>query len=453
MTDSVGIKCRVAQLCGADANGGLSSRDTAKKYGVSKSLVNTHRAGGCACGKYDSANVALPEKYHPSGWEPHITWDGSRGVVSTGPLDSEPDKAIWAALIADWGLDPTTTEIIDGSIQLRAWDANVGGGDIRRLRYYRASIRARRAAEDRTDVEALIKEVGKAKKRPLPDWPDNEGEFPGALVALLSDWQIGKGEGGGSQATVDRIKTSTLNLVAHVKYLRSIQRSPSALYLVGLGDVVEGCSEFYAMQKFSVDLDRRSQKRVVRRLLLWIIDTCLTLGIPIVIGGVPGNHGENRSEGKAFTTLTDNDDLAAFEELGEILAVNPERYGKVYIPDGAIADDLTMTLNVEGITCGFAHGHQVRGGGAGAQAKVEKWWSNQALGLQRVADAKILFTGHLHHFVCSEATGRTWFQAPAQDGGSQWYVGTSGQSSAAGMLVIGVGEGYGQRGWGDLQIL
>lgn len=399
---------------------------------------------------FAEANVPVERETHPNGWEPSVTWNGTSGVLSTGPLDKEPDAAIWDVLIKDWGLNPTTTEVVDGSVQVRGWDANVGKGVIKRMFYYRASIRARGDEYDRADIESIIADV---KKRKPAKTKNIELTFDGALVVTLSDWQIGKGEGGGTAATVDRIKQSVTNLTAYIKQLSSVGRSPSALYLIGLGDIVEGCSEFYALQTFTVDLDRREQKRVARHLLLWIVDTLLPLGLLIVIGGVPGNHGENRKGGKAFTSLTDNDDLAAFEELAELLSMNPERYGNVHVPNGAIADDLTMTLEVAGVVCGFAHGHQIKGGGSGSQGKIESWWKGQALGRQRVADADILFTGHLHHFVISESTGRTMIQSPAQDGGSQWYVGTSGQHSASGMLVVGVGTGYGSRGWGDLVLL
>jgi hypothetical protein len=385
----------------------------------------------------------------PSGWEPSVTWNGKEGVLSTGPLDGEPDPAIWANLIADWGLDPSLTEIVDGSVQVRAWDANVGGGDIRRLKYYRASIRSRQSAADRLDVEALCNLV--ERRKPLNTVSGRSGGDT-SLVVLLSDWQVGNGEGGGTPAFIERIASKLDNLVAFLKELKKLGRLPATIYLIGLGDLVEGCAEFYAMQTFSVDLDRRSQKKLVRRCLLMLIEGLIPFNIPLVLGAVPGNHGENRRGGRAFTSWTDNDDLSTVEEVAEVLAANPERYGLVSVPTGAIAEDLTLTLSVSGITCGWAHGHQMNRG-TGAAAKIEAWWKGQALGNQPVASADILFTGHLHHFVCSEATGRTIMQAPALDGGSYWFTAQSGMSSPAGMLVVGVGTGYGPRGWGDLKIL
>ena len=57
---------------------------------------------------YAEANVPAARQKHPEGWEPSVTWNGKKGVLSTGPLDSAPDAAIWDVLIKDWGLDPTT---------------------------------------------------------------------------------------------------------------------------------------------------------------------------------------------------------------------------------------------------------------------------------------------------------------------------------------------------------
>ena len=399
---------------------------------------------------YAEANVPAARQKHPEGWEPSVTWNGKKGVLSTGPLDSAPDAAIWDVLIKDWGLDPTTTSIVDGSVQVRAWDANLGKGNIQRMFYYRATLEASVSAADRIDIDALLEKIG--KKKPFKKGLITSDEFDAHLVVPLSDWQIGKGEGGGSPAAIARIERGIYELVEWILLQRKMGKPFDTVVAVGLGDMIENCDGHYAMQAFTVDLDRRAQKKAVRRLLLLLVDELLKIGVRVILGAVPGNHGENRRNSKAFTTLQDNDDLAVFEEISEVFAGNPERYANVFIPLGAIADDLTMTLDVAGVPVAFAHGHQMRSGN-GAQVKIENWWRGQALGRQRVSDAQILITGHLHHFVISEATGRTVIQCPAMDGGSQWWTGTSGQSSPAGMLVFGVGTYYGERGWGDLQIL
>ena len=85
-----------------------------------------------------------PRKTHPKGWEPGVAWNGDQGTLTTAPMDGEPAAGIWLELIADWGLDPASTEVVEGSVQVRAWDTHDG----RRLRYYRATIQRTSSTND-----------------------------------------------------------------------------------------------------------------------------------------------------------------------------------------------------------------------------------------------------------------------------------------------------------------
>jgi predicted phosphodiesterase len=384
---------------------------------------------------------------HPKGWEPGVVFDPTSGSGSIiVQSDDEPDPAIWEHLIADWGLDPKRCAIVPGSVQIRAWDVNAGEGEIKRLRYYRASIVARTSAVDRADVDALCAEV--MKRRPAKP-VTVEGER--ALIVCLSDWQLGKGEGDGSRGTMQRILDARDTLVARIKELKRVGRAPSVIYLVGLGDLVEGCAEHYASQTFTVDLDRAQQTRVVRRLILAYVDSVIDLAPRIVLAAVPGNHGENRKDGKAFTSVaTDNDDLTTVETVGEILSANPDRYGHVSV---VLAQEYTLALDVCGVVVAWSHGHTARKSGHAA-AVMEDWWRGQVMGRQGISDADILVAGHRHHLVVSESTGRTFLQCPAMDPGSAWFTASTGSHSPSGLLTFMVGrETYGQRGWGDLAVL
>ena len=383
-----------------------------------------------------------PRQVHPKGWEPGTVYDPSTGGTITVQATNEPTDAIWATLIEDWGLDPATTEIVSGSVQVRAWDTTRDGETIR-LKYYRATIQPATITVDTADVAALCATI--MRRRPLKRTGADIGDR--ALVALLSDWQIGKTDtNGGTAGTIERILTAIDGVGRRVKELAKMGRPVGAVYLVGLGDLVEGCTGHYATQTFGVDLDDREQDRVVRRLLLAAVETVAPLVERVVLAAVPGNHGENRLNGKAFTRLSDSRDLACFEIVADILAANPDRYGHVTT---TIADGYTLTLDVAGVPIGFAHGHRGPGGG---QAKIEAWWRGQALGRQPVADAQLLCLGHYHHLLISEATGRTVLQAPAMDPGSQWFTDYSGQSSPSGMLTFVAGSGCGPRGWTDMAV-
>lgn len=388
----------------------------------------------------------------PKGWEPGIAWDGQTGSLTTAPMPEAPSPLVWAELVKDWGLDPETTEIVPGTVQVRGWDANVGAGQLERLRYYRATIRQKAATVDRLDVDALCEQI---LKRP-PIKVAKVVNDTRALVVHLSDWQLGKGEGGGSVVTSARIAAAIDALGRRVRDLKKLGRPVESIYLLGMGDLVEQCDGHYPMQAFSVDLDRRQQMKLARALIIRAIDTCAKIVPRVVVGAVPGNHGENRKDGKAFTTWTDNDDLAVFEQVAEVCSANPDRYGHVSFNlagEGAHTDPLTLVLDVVGVPVGVTHSHQAsKNGGGDPSVKIMGWWKGQALGRQDVAGAQILVTAHFHHYWCQTASGRTGMGCPAMDGGSFWWTAMTGQESPAGMLTY-VADAAHPLGWTDLEIL
>ena len=389
---------------------------------------------------------------HPKGWEPGTVWESDRAAAITTPAISTIDPSDgWDEVLIAAGLDPVKWVVIPPVVVSHdpaAWHRDETHDSrglkmpavTRPLTRYRLRVALRPTQFDRADVNRLIEQIGRRKSTKAatvaPDTTDR------ALVVCLSDWQMGKGEGGGSVATVARIEAALAELPRVIKRIK-----PSAVYLVGMGDLVEQCSGHYASQPFTTDLDRREQMRVVRRLILSAVETVAPLVSRVVLGAVPGNHGENRGAGgKAYTTITDNDDLAVVEQVAEILAANPGRYGHVSV---VLADSLTLTLDVCGVIHSWTHGHQNLKG----SAKVEGWWKGQALGRTGIADSDILATAHFHHLLVSEASGRTHFQCPAMDGGSQYHTDHTGQSSPPGLLTYGVGLAYGPRKWGDLEVI
>jgi len=390
------------------------------------------------------AAQATPAK-HPQGWTPGVTYGSAGGEIVARIVDaSDADPAFWDMVIADWGLDPLLTEIVPDSVQIRAWDMNVGGGNVVRARYYKAQIRPRRAAMSVEDDRELTKLVMRRRTRQKSACSGGAGT---AFVVNLSDFQIGKGEGGGTLAAVERITGALHAAVGRLKELRKAGRVVDAVYLIGLGDLAEQCEGHYPSQLFTVDRTRREQLQIVRELITLAVDVFVDHVPRIVCGAVPGNHGENRSGGKAVTTVDDNDDLAVFDQVAEALAKNPDRYGHV---EFHIADGLVLVLDVAGVTIGWTHMHQGTGSG---ERKLGAWWAGQVMGNRPIAAAKILNTAHYHHFMCSEYTGRTILQVPAMDGGSRWWTDRTGENSPPGMVTYLAGSACGQRGWSDLAIL
>jgi predicted phosphodiesterase len=222
------------------------------------------------------------------------------------------------------------------------------------------------------------------------------------------------------------------------------------IYVAGVGDMIEGCDNHYAMQCFTVELNRRDQVKLARRLSAEVIRAASKLAERVVVVAVGGNHGENRANGKAFTDFADNDDVAMFEQIAEAFAENPDAYGHVsfVIPN----DELTVTLDVCGTLVTWAHGHQF-GGGATAEKKARSWLADQALGKHAPGDCDLLISGHYHHLCVAQWGAVGWVQVPALDGGSDWWRNLNGQHSPPGVASLVVGSSVSAAGWAHLHML
>lgn len=373
-------------------------------------------------------SVRKPPINYPDGWQPGVQWDGTRGTITGESSNGSPD---WSSLLVYWNFDPDLYEVIE-PVQVRTWDAAVGNGEVRRMWYHRASLRRKRTGS--ADISDLIKIVGSRKRSGPPSTEQTSAHF-----LALNDWQVGKL---GTQAAVKRI---VAGIDASATLAR--KRKPSSIWLAGIGDLGESCDGHYPMQTFEVELDRRDQGKLVRRLLLYAIDQHRRIA-PIVMPAVGGNHGENRKDGKLFTSWSDNDDVAWPEQVAEACATNPDAYGNVtfLLP----RSDLSLTVQPvpDGPIVGLVHGHQFPKGAVAAQV-AEQWWKGQMYGLRPAGDATILVSAHRHSFAVSQNGQRTWIQCPTVDSGSQWFAESYGPESVPGMLSFVITR----NGWDDLKLL
>ncbi len=211
----------------------------------------------------------------------------------------------------------------------------------------------------------------------------------------------------------------------------------------------DGYAVHNSQQTFVVDLDRRGQCKVVRRLLCEAVRRFSPLCERLVVTGVGGNHGENRKDGKSYTTFADNDDVAVLESIQEIFDERPGfEHVEFMIPD----DELSVCVDLGGVLVAVAHGHMASRGGTLAQAKQQEWWKNQFWSDTPAAKAQILLTHHYHHLTVSVWGQRTHMQSPAYDGGSKWWGDMTGQNSPDGMLTFVVDPEH-PLGWDDLKVL
>jgi predicted phosphodiesterase len=351
-------------------------------------------------------------------WTPGVEWLGSEGTITTDTVKGDPR---WEDVLRKWDLDPDEYQVVE-PVLFNSW----GGEDGLTNRQFKAKVIRRVMAS--VDLDPLIANAMRHKPKRRQITGD------GTLTVVLADWQIGKADHGGVEATIERIIDARDALVDRARDLRKIGRGLPRLNVLWTGDSIEGCVGHYPSQTFAVELDRRDQVKVTRRLLTDALQVWSKHFEEITVAAVAGNHGEHRnSGGKAFTGVQDNDDLAVVEQVSEVLAANPDAFGHVRF---AIAQDaVTLTIPCEDWIIGISHGHMARASG-NTEQKLRRWWEGQAAGRQPIGDADILVTGHYHHLRVADWGGCMWLQAPAMEGGSEWWRVATGQVSQIGMLTF-----------------
>ena len=389
----------------------------------------------------NESDIQLPLKEKtavaPTAWKPGVVWDGMEGEITSRTMTSPTPH--WDEIIAGWGYDPKVYEIVE-PVKISTWDAQTASGT-QQLWSYKAGMRVRTHPKA-IPYDDLLEEIKKHKPvKPVFT------EGPLDMVVCLADWQTGKPDGDGLTGTVQRILAMIDDVENRIKELNKLGRQIGRLFIIGMGDMIEGCDQSYATQTFGVELNRREQVRIARRLVRDAIVRWSKYFGEVIVSAVPGNHGENRSGGRLFTSVGDNDDVAIFEVVAEILASNPKAFGHVsfHIPENEIYVTFRMGENV----VGFTHGHITRGSGS-PQNKIKSWWEDQVFGEQKIGQANILVTAHYHHFSVIEYGKKIHIQAPTVDGGSEWWQNLTGQDSRQGTLTFLTG---GTKIYQDLEVI
>jgi len=362
-------------------------------------------------------------KARTADWTPGVVWQGNEGTITTSamPAEESPD---WSSVLRVWGLDPDKFSVVE-PVLFNVW----GNPDGVLNRQWKGKVVQKISVAQERDISELIKDVVKQKKTLQPR---TYGE--GVFVVVLADWQIAKPDGDGLKGTVHRILQCIESVEYRVKELRRIKRPIGRLIVLWTGDSIEGCVGHYAQQTFGVELDRRDQVKVARRLLRDALVRWSKLFDDVSVVAVAGNHGENRnSGGKSYTSLNDNDDVAIVEQVAEIFQANPEAFGHVRF---AIPKDrLSLTIEAAGWILGITHGHAAKNSGT-VEQKLKRWLEGQSLGKQPIGDCDVLVSGHYHHFRMADWGGCIWLQAPALDGGSDWWEQMTGHASDVGVLTF-----------------
>jgi len=392
-----------------------SSKD--KKF---KDALNTAKV------KQVKASTKVPE-----GWEEGASWDEAKGEgkLTTSEMPLKNTVKDWNPWLKKEGFDPKYFYIDEDTMKYRTWTGISGD----KMVHYNVTIKKRRKSYNEKLINTYIDEAKKIKrKKPEPTTGDN------SFIVVYSDWQTGKNEGNGIKGLTKRIEVGLSETIWRYESLIKAGYTFDEIIVLCGGDIVEGCDGFYGMQTFSVELDDTAQIKLAVNLMDACIQELAKLGPKVKIISVPGNHGENRKNGKGYTTFMDNKDLQVAWVLDTKYSANPEAFGHIEsIYPQHLDDDIVVTHKIKGQILGLAHGHQFRsGGGTFVPSKAQSWHMKQSYDKESyVGYADILVYGHFHHFTFVEDP-RILIGAPALDGGSKWIEQTHGKRTKAGILTF-----------------
>lgn len=361
---------------------------------------------------------------HPKGFTPGLTITKAGGelVVQSEQAQVPADWNDILAQLLPEGFDPSEYQVEGDTVEVRAWDGNLGNGEIKRFYYFKAKIRKAGDALAELNLDDIVAVVKKSRKpkNPLNDGQPNNRTY----FVQITDLQAGQADGDGVAGMVARALQIPELVKADLDNLKRSGKPASSIFIPVTGDLVEGITGWYEMQQFSVTLDRRDQVKLVRRLLTEIIVSIAQIGLPVHVAVVPGNHGENRQNGKAFTSLGDNDDVAVVEQVAEAFALAGTFTNVSFsFPD---KNRLSLTVEVQGHVVGLTHGHVARAAGMPA-GKLLAWFKTMAGVRDPIGDSDILFVGHYHHLIVQQLIGDTVLvMGGALCDASDWFSQTLG---------------------------
>ena len=365
---------------------------------------------------------------HPNGWEPGVKFDYKKktGTITTRALQQANPE--FDELLQSWGFDPKKYSILNDTIRVSTWDMNLGKGDVQQAWAYKAQIVLTEDTIDEKEYEKLSNWIQSYKRKSKPKIKKPKASF----FVAISDLQLGKRDGGGTEAIVKRYLEKIDTVRDRYNFLRKAGVKLDQLTVIGLGDIVEGCVGFYpqAMGPNGVELDYRNQMKLARRLIAKsLIEWSKDFDV-VVVGAVPGNHGTKRiAKNLAPTGEMDNYDIEVFEQIAEIFADKPQfDHIKFVIPD-----EPHLSLKICGTNMTFTHGH-LAGFGGSVENKLMNWWKNQTFGGFHAGASSILVTGHYHHHR-ELHDGRTWIQVPALDE-STWFEHQAGKKTKQGIMTM-----------------
>jgi len=293
-----------------------------------------------------------------------------------------------------------------------------------------------------TDVEGIFSRYYPVPHPVVPRRPDTKGRI---VMVPAGDLQLGKSEGGGTAATVERFCRITDEIGDTILSEDNDRYGHTALILPWLGDCIEGIVSQKGRLLASLDVPITEQVRLYRRLMMHQIAVLAPKAVRVVIPVVPGNHDETTR--KQTMPVEDSWAIEGASAVADWAAGRDgyEHVQFIFPEPGELGVTVNVGSDKNPYVVAFHHGHA-----ASSAAGIIPWWKGQAYGRQHAGQADMLVSAHFHHLRTEQTGGgRTWLQIPALDGGSSWYRSRTGEDAQTGMVSLEITPGTGL-GWKGL---
>jgi hypothetical protein len=400
-----------------------SSRKAAPLIGVGATTVNKHRKMCMGLNNFKP----IPQEYVETEFQ-SFEWTGNSGTFNTGVLPNTLSGMSHEKVLEMFGHNPDEVEIdkVLRESHKQYWDRD--NQEMRWKHSYLFGVKKKVAnlMSEEIDVVQLLKNISST-----PTVKTSKGSIDSTFVVDWADWQLGKSEGGGTLALIERLNNAFNLTLERISELRATGRKLDELVIIGGGDMIEGCVIF-PNQMMHIDGNRREQIRTTVAMILKGISVLAPQFKKVRVVVVPGNHGENRLGGSR-TEIGDNDDLLVFE-MAELACKNDSRFKHVSFEISE--NDVSMTTQILGWTYGMTHGDVYgKTGGSGVRNKVFNWFKTMAANRHPVGASDVLVTHHFHHDAQEDWGNTLWVQCPTIDGGSHYFKEFSGHDTKPGMAT------------------
>lgn len=412
-----------------------------------------------------SATPPKPESI-PRGWEPGILYDPNTSIptqITTPAMEKLEEGFDWRNVIEQIGIDlPDGLELrltevkFDPAAWHRDTEFTTHPATGEKLRtpattrpVYRYKFNVVQTSQFTISEEYLTGLIEQVRGWHIPHRELVPQGTPVAAVLNLADMQLFKPEGGGLEATVERLNRALASFKVNIQQARDRGLNINELVIVNGGDPFEGIAGNYANQLHTVQGGLRAQMNAVLEVWMAFARELYPMFDKRQFVTVLCNHTQFGRQGGSKDSITgESDNGSAFlaETLKRILHSSPDFQDVVFTIPG---DEMNVYTEAAGVKLGFNHGHKI----PKKDASGFETWLNGIVRSDEAAHAvKVWFTAHRHNFQMFDIGSCSVFQSPSCDGGSKWLTDRTGTHANSGVLSVLVGNHH-RLQWTDASFL